>query len=215
MTKHLKSEQLPSDGSFQMYKILDQANNRLDKLGKHGKRCKLKRTNDKVVLQFSFEGKQRQKSNDWSFTRQGISEAEKIAARVTDWLTANQFSMEWLDSLLGKSKPSEEKKQLTCAEMITEYKEYWFRENKGLKHPDKSWYTRFHHLEDTFAPIDNPIDAKIIRQVIEKTEKDTSVRTYALQALRLLLEYFSIANFDKVINQYKGQNKPKTKNKYI
>ena len=215
MTKNLISEQLPKDGSFQMYEILDAANERLGRLGKHGKRCKLKRTGNKVVLQFSFQGKQKQKSSDWSFSKQGIVEAEKIAARVTDWLTANQFSMEWLDSLLGKSKSTEEKKQLTCAEMITEYKEYWFRENKKLKNCEKSWYCRFRYIENIFSQINASISLETIKQVIEATEKDSQTRTFTIQALKLILEYFSIEDFEKKINQYKTKNKPKKKTKHI
>ena len=88
------SEQLPSDGSFQLHKILDLANERLGKLGKHGKRCKLKHTGNNVVLQFNFHG-QVQRSPNCSFTRDGIAEAETIAVMVTNRLVAGQYSDEW------------------------------------------------------------------------------------------------------------------------
>ncbi|MDJ0692625.1 MAG: hypothetical protein QNJ41_29610 [Xenococcaceae cyanobacterium MO_188.B32] len=215
MNKKLISEQLPYDGSFQMHKILESANERLGKLGKHGKRCKLKLASNKVVLQFSFESKQRQKSNDWSFTRQGISEAEKIATMVTSQLTANQFSMEWLDSLLGKKKTTANKKELTCAEMIAEYKEYWLKENKSLKRPETAWYSRFIHVEKIFSQSNKPLSIQTMRQAIEATDKNTFTRTFTLQALRLLLDYFSVTNFDKEIHAWKSQNKPKYRHKYI
>ncbi|MBE9169095.1 hypothetical protein IQ238_16750 [Pleurocapsales cyanobacterium LEGE 06147] len=57
MTK-LASEGLPRDGSFQMHKILSSANKRLDKLGKHGKRAKLKQSGNSISLQFNFKGQQ-------------------------------------------------------------------------------------------------------------------------------------------------------------
>ena len=120
-----------------MHKYLDEANIRLSKLGKHGKRCKLKRTGSTVSLQFNFGG-QKQKGSGCSFSRDGIREAEKIATLVTNQLVASQYSDEWLNSLLGRNKPAEPEKQLTCAEMIAKYKEYWFRENKKLKAPDRS-----------------------------------------------------------------------------
>ena len=134
---------------------------------------------------------------------------------VTNQLTANQFSMNWLDSLLGKSKSTEEKKQLTCAEMIAEYKEYWFRENKKLKSPKHSWYHRFRNLETVFSGLDKPISTEAIKQVIGKTDNHTFVRAYTLQALILFFDYFSLTAFNKIINQYKTKNKPKKKNKYV
>lgn len=214
MSKKIISEQLPSDGSFRIHKYLDEANERLGKLGKHGKRCKLKRSGNCISLQFQF-GKQKQKGSGCSFSRDGIREAEKIAAMVTNQLVANQYSDEWLNSLLGRKKPNEAKKKLTCAEMIVEYKTYWFEENKKLKTPNKSWYKRFHYVEEVFSTSDDFVTEKIIRQVIEKTEKDTPTRTYTLQTLRLLLEYFSLTSFNKLIDHFARRNKPLSKNKYV
>ena len=51
----LISEGLFTDGSFQLSKVLEQTNDRLGKLGKHGKRAKLKQSKNSIVLQFSFE----------------------------------------------------------------------------------------------------------------------------------------------------------------
>ena len=215
MAKNLISERLPSDGSFQMHKHLDAANERLNKLGKHGKRCKLKQTGNKVVLQFSFQGRQRQKSNDWSLTKQGIAEAEKIAARVTDWLTANQFSMEWLDALLGKSKPTEAKKQLTCAEMLVEYKKYWFRENKNLKSPNASWYKTYRHIEEELKDIKKTISLDLIDLIVSKTSNNSCTRKRTLYGLINLFDYFAIKDFKERIKKYQDKNKPKQKKKYV
>jgi hypothetical protein len=84
----LISEGLFTDGSFQLSKVLEQTNDRLGKLGKHGKRAKLKQSKNSIVLQFSFEGKQHQKGINCSFTKGGIIEAEKIAGLVTSQLSA-------------------------------------------------------------------------------------------------------------------------------
>ncbi|MGK7936519.1 MAG: hypothetical protein AB4206_12090 [Xenococcaceae cyanobacterium] len=214
MGKRLFSEQLPSDGSFQMHKILDAANERLGKLGKHGKRCKLKLTGNTVSLQFNFGG-QKQKGSGCSYTKDGIREAEKIAAMVTNQLVAGQYSDKWLNSLLGRSKPNEAKKQLTCAEMITEYKEYWFRENVRLKSPMGAWTRRFRHLDAKLTRKKEPINEKTIREIIEVTDKNSFARTSTIQALICFCDYFSLNEFEKIIKHYKAGNKPKTKTREV
>lgn len=131
MTK-LISEGLFTDGSFQLSKVLEQTNDRLGKLGKHGKRAKLKQSKNSIVLQFSFEGKQHQKGINCSFTKGGIIEAEKIAGLVTSQLSASSFTWEWFNNLIGKKVNTEETKP-TCKQLISQYKTHWFQENKKLK----------------------------------------------------------------------------------
>ena len=213
MLKKLKSEQLPTDGGFKIIDYLDKANSRLKQLGKHGKRATLKQAGNSVVLQFNFGG-QIQRSPNCSFNKRGIDEAEKIAAMVTNQLVARQYSDEWLDNLLGKSKPNQAKKQLTCSEMIKEYKEYWFRENKKLKRPTRSWYVCHNRLELVFNEYNKEISLTAIEQVIQSTDNNTSTRTYALNALTNFLDYFRINRFSEVITRYKKKNKPQKKNKY-
>ena len=214
MIKELKSEQLPTDGKFKLIGYLDKANSRLKQLGKHGKRATLKRTGSSVVLQFNFGG-QVQRSPNCSFTKQGISEAETIAAMVTNQLVANQYSDEWLDGLLGRSKPNEFKKELTCADMINQYKKYWFRESKDLKNPDASWRQVHRYLEASFIQLEEIVSEKIITSTIEKTPNNSLIRSNTLNALVNLFDYFDITEYSRIIKRYKDKNNPKPKNKYI
>jgi hypothetical protein len=151
----LKSEKLPSDGSFQMHKLLEAANERLSKLGKRGKRAKLKRSGNSITLQFNFQG-QKNPGCGCSLTKDGIREAEKIASLVTSQLSAGTFSWEWFNSLTGK-KIEKQVDNLSGQKMIAEYKTHWFKENKKLKKPHTSWYLRFKHLEKVLEEFDAPL----------------------------------------------------------
>jgi integrase len=213
MTK-LISEGLFTDGSFQLSKVLEQTNDRLGKLGKHGKRAKLKQSKNSIVLQFSFEGKQHQKGINCSFTKGGIIEAEKIAGLVTSQLSASSFTWEWFNNLIGKKVNTEETKS-TCKQLISQYKTHWFQENKKLKKPDKGWYQRFKYIEETFLEHDSPLSSCILKQAIEQTSNNTCTRTYILQALTLFLEYFDISEYDKLIQSYKTKNNPTPKKRNV
>lgn len=214
MTK-LVSEGLPSDGSFQLAKVTQQANDRLNKLGKYGKRAKLKITGDSVVLQFSFEGKQQQKGINCSFTKGGIIEAEKIAGLVTSQLSASSFTWEWFNNLIGKNNTSQEKSKHTCQQLIAEYKTHWLKENKNLKNNVAAWYRRFRHIEKTMMSFNEELSTSMIKKTIELTENNTFARTYNLQGLRNFLDYFDISDYDKLIQSYKAKNKPVPKKRNV
>lgn len=210
----LISEGLPSDGSFQLHKILNAVNKRLGELGKYGKRAKLKQSGDSISLQFSLQGEQKQKGCGCSFSKDGIKEAEKIAGLVTGQLSANTFTWEWFDSLIGKKVDIQEEKK-SCKELITEYKTHWFKENKKLKNPTVCWLARFRHIEKVMAQTDSELSLSIIKQIIEKTENNSNARIYVLQALKAFLEYFNISEYNNSIQSYKAKNKPSAKKRNV
>lgn len=209
----LISEGLSSDGSFQLQRLFVEANKRLGKLGKHGKRAKLKQSGNSISLQFSFHGQQ-QKGCGCNFTKKGIAEAEKIAQLVTTQLSANSFSWDWFYCLVGKKIEVEEPKQ-TCSKIIADYKSYWFKENTHLKNPQGCWYQRFRYAEKIMSERDEELDLNTVREIIEQTENNSTTRTYVLQALTLILEYCDIFDYDKKINAYKSKNNPVVKKRSV
>jgi integrase len=210
----LISEALPSDGSFQLHKALKEANERLAKLGKHGKRAKLKQSGNSVTLQFNFHG-QKNPGCGCSFTKRGIQDAERIAELVTNQLSANSFTWGWFDALVGKELKTEEEQKRTCKQLITEYKAHWFKESKKLKNPFILWSARFGHIDGLMSASDDELSSTIIKHIIERTENNTSVRTYVLQGLTCLLGCFDITDHDKLIQSYKAKNKPTPKRKNV
>jgi len=211
----LISEALLSDGSFHLHTVLKEANERLGKLGKHGKRAKLKQSGKSITLQFNYNG-QKNPGCGCSFTKKGIIEAVKIAELVTNQLSANSFNWEWFNALIGKEITTELQQQKpTCKQLITEYKAHWLRENKKLKNPESSWYKRFKHIEQVMNSIDTDLSSSVIRQIVESTENNTPSRTYVLQALSVLLGYFDVSDYDKSIQTYKNQNNPSGKKRNV
>jgi integrase len=210
----LISEALPSDGSFQLHKVLKEANERLGKLGKHGKRAKLKQSGNSITLQFNFHG-QKNPGCGCSFTKRGIQEAERIAEMVTNQLSANSFTWDWFNALVGKEVKTEEQQKRTCKQLITEYKSHWFKESKKLKNPSLLWSARFGHIDAVMNGSDNELSSTVVKQIIERTENNTSVRTYVLQGLICFLGYFDITDHDKLIQSYKAKNKPIPKRKNV
>jgi integrase len=208
----LRSEQLPTDGSYLMRRKLNEANERLRKNGKHGKTCTLAAKKDNLSYQFNFGG-QKNRGSGYKLNKQGIVDAERIAGIISNQLEANQFSWEWFDGLLGKKVEIEKVK--ICHEMITEFKTHWFRENKNLKSPSGSWHRRFKYLDKTLLDNQDSLSEKIVRAIITETENNTPVRTYVLQALNLLVQYHKVKEFDELIEGYQKRNNPKPKVKDI
>ncbi|MBE9169117.1 hypothetical protein IQ238_16865 [Pleurocapsales cyanobacterium LEGE 06147] len=211
----LLSENLPNDGSYHIYRLLEKANERLSQLGKHGKRAKLKQSGNSVALQFNFHGQQ-QKGCGCSFSNKGIAEAERLAALVTNQLSAESFTWDWYYSLIGKKAvPKDDKQQKTCKQLITEYKSYWFKESKKLKKADTAWYNRFKYVEKVMSQENSSLSTAIVRQIIEKTNNDSTVRTRTLQALTSLFEHFDISEHYKLIQSYKDKNNPTPKKRNV
>jgi integrase len=209
------SENLPNDGDYHIYRLLDQANERLGQLGKHSKRAKLKRSGNSVVLQFSFQGKQQQKGCNCSFNKRGIAEAERIAGLVTAQLSASSFNWDWYYGLVGKKSTEEDKPRKTCKHLIAEYRAYWFKENKGLKKADIAWYNRFKYVEKVMSQENDSLSASIVRQIIERTQNNSTVRTRTLQALTSLFEYFELSDYEKLVESYKDKNSPTPKKRSV
>jgi len=210
----LQSEQLPSDGSFQLHKLLKRANERLGKLGKHGKRAKLKQSGSSITLQFNFHG-QKNPGCGCNFTKNGIAEAVKIAELVTSQLSANSFNWDWFNSLIGKEIKKEELPKHSCRELIANYKIHWKQENRQLKNAEGSWYKRFRHLENVMDGIDTELTSSLVKQIVESSENNTPTRTYVLQGFTCFLEYFDISEYDHLIQSYKAKNKPLSKKRNV
>jgi integrase len=210
----LISEQLPSDGGFHLHKLLKDANERLGKLGKHGKRAKLKQSGNSITLQFNFHG-QKNPGCGCSFTKRGIQDAERIAELVTNQLSANSFTWDWFNALVGKEVKTEKEEKPTCKQLIIEYQTHWLKENKQLKNPLSCWQRRFRHLERVMGNDDTQLTSFTIKQIVEKTENNSPNRTYTLQALLMFLDYFDISDYHKLIQSYKAQNKPNPKKRNV
>jgi integrase len=210
----LVSEELPNDGGFQLHKLLKATNERLGKLGKHGKRAKLKHSGGSISLQFNFKGQQ-QRGCGCSFTKDGIKEAEKIAELVTTQLSANNFTWEWFNALIGKKIESEKEQKYICKNLIEEYKGYWFKENKKLKKPDSAWYLRFRYIEIVMSQSEEILSSEIVKEIISKTENGTRARTWLLQGLTHLLHYFDLVDYDRLIESYRVRNKPILKKRNV
>ena len=217
--KNLKSEQLPNDGGWHWYKLIKEANERLGQIGKHGKRAKIKVTpkpGKPISVQFSLKGKQQNPGLNLPLNKNNLIKAEEICSLITGQLVAGTYTQDWLDSLLGKSKPIEAKKALTCGEMLEQYKTHYFKQRKTNKTPQSTWAGGYKHIEKIFLRYENkPISLEIIKEAIEATENNTPTRKKHLNGLASLLKYFDNDNFKSIIKQYKEQNTPKTKSKYI
>ncbi|MDJ0687694.1 MAG: hypothetical protein QNJ41_04215 [Xenococcaceae cyanobacterium MO_188.B32] len=217
--KSFPSEQIPNDGSYQLPRLIDEANERLKQIGKHGKRAIIKvapKPNKPISAQFSLHGKQTQRGLNLSLNRANLTKAEEICTLITSQLVANTYTDDWLDSLLGKEKPIEQEKMLTCGEMLEIYKKHYFKQRKKNKAPKSTWLTNYRHIEKVMLFHSNEsINLQIIREVIDSTENDTLGRAYHLSGLANLLSYFDNKEFKQVIKRYKKENNPKPKKKYI
>lgn len=214
MTK-LVSEQLPNDGAYHIKRLVNEANGRLKQIGKQGKRATIVAKKTSLSLQFTFkDGNGRPQKNvglgGIPVSAKGVEEAEKIAQMVTNQLTANQFTWGWFNNLIGKPT-SEQTKQLTCKEMVEQYKEYYFKQRKDNKVPKVSWYQNCSNIETTFNNIDKPISLSLIREVIECTANNSEARKTTLNGLVGFLKYFDISDYKQIVKNYKANNKIKRK----
>ena len=218
--KNLQSEQLPNDGGYHWHELIDEANTRLRKIGKHGKRATIKKVKPgkSMSIQFSLHGKQVNPGLDLSLNKNNLIKAEEICALITGQLVAGTFTMDWFYSLIGKSKKvtKPEKPFLTCGEMLEQYKIHFFKQREKDKSPDGNWQYTYRHTEKTFTKYsDQILNLKIIKETIECTKNNTPVRGRLLNGLASLLKHFDNNEFKQVIKRYKIENSPKRKDKYI
>ncbi len=217
--KKLVSEQLPNDGGWHLDRLVREANDRLNQIGKRGKRAKIVAKKNSLSLQFSFkDGKGKPQKNPGlggiTVSAKGIEEAEKIAQLVTGQLVAGIFTWDWFNSLIGRDT-GEKTEMLTCKEMVEQYKKYYFKQRENNKNPKSSWYNECGNLEKNLCKIDKPLSLSSIRQVIDSTGNNTDARRKLLNGLVGFLKYFDNTEYKKVIKDYKTNNKPKPKAKNV
>ena len=220
--KRLVSEQIPNDGGWQWDRLIQETNDRLSKIGKHGKRAKIKVTpmpGKPISAQFSLLG-QGQKSYglDLPLNKNNLVKAEEYCQLITTQLVAGTFTEDWFYSLIGKDNKTSEKQQekvLTCREMLEQYKAHYFKQHKNDKNPKHTWGNTYVYIEKILSQYDKPINLKIVREVIEKTENNSTSRTRHLNGVANLLKYFGVIEFKSIIKRYKAENNPKPQKKYI
>ncbi|WP_013323766.1 hypothetical protein [Gloeothece verrucosa] len=218
-TQKLKSEQLPTDGSFQLKERLATINQFLKDNGKHGKTATIKVSGQALAVQFSFNGQQQKGVNE-RFSFEGLEKAKRIALLVSAQLEAGTYTHEWLNELLGK-KPKqsietsqEPEKKKTCKELLAEYKTWWFKEKTSLKTgTNKSWFHRQRWL-DALESIDKPLTDKIIQDVILSTTPNSADRGIAIRGVKNFLDFHCI-DYPKFLDKLQKENKPKPSKKYI
>lgn len=215
----LVSEQLPNDGGYHVKRLVDEANARLEQIGRRGKRAKIVAKKSSLTLQFSFEdGKGNKQKNVGMgaipMSAKGIEEAEKIAQLVTSQLMANTFTWDWFNALIGKDT-SEKIEVLTCREMVEQYKKHYFKQRENNKSPKGGWYLSYRHIENVLSNLDKPISLSLVRQIVEVTNNNTDVRKYTLNGLVALLKYFNNTDYKEVIKEYKINNKIKRKKRNV
>ncbi|MDJ0690598.1 MAG: hypothetical protein QNJ41_19075 [Xenococcaceae cyanobacterium MO_188.B32] len=217
--KNFPSEQLPNDGGYHLPRLIDEANERLKQIGKHGKRATIKvapKPSKPISAQFSLHGKQTQRGLNLSLNRANLIKAEEICTLITSQLVANSYSDDWLDSLLGKEKPIEQEKELSCKEMLEIYKKHYFKQREENKSPKGTWDNTYRHTEKILNSYhDKPISLQIVREIIDSTKNNTPTRKKHLNGLVNLLSYFENTDFKQAIKRYKKENKPEARKKYI
>ncbi len=201
--------------------MIDEANERLGKIGKHGKRAKIKVTpkpGKPISAQFSLPGiGQKSYGLNLQLNKNNLIKAKELCGLITGQLVAGRFTMDWFYSLVGKvEKVTKPEKPLTCGEMLEEYKKYYFKQRKNNKSPNGSWVNYYKHIEKTFLKYEKQvISLKIVREAIECTENNTFNRVNHLCGIVNLLKYFDNNDYKSIIKKYKSENKPKPKDKYI
>lgn len=222
--ENLPSEQLPNDGGYRWHKLINKANERLGKIGRHGKRAKIKgypKPGEAISIQFTFRddhpNPQKSVGIGLNLDKINLIEAEKICTLVTSQLMAGTFTWDWFYSLVGKAeKVTKPEKPLTCGEMLEEYKAYYFKQRKKDKSPKNSWINYYNHIEKTFLKYKNDtIALNIITEAIECTSNDSFNRTHHLRGMVNLLKYFDNNDFKSIIKRYKAENNPKPRKKHI
>ena len=217
--KNLISKQHTNDGGYHIKSLVDEANGRLKQTGKQGKRATIVAKKSSLSLQFTFrDGNGRPQKNvglgGIPLSPNGILDAEKIAQMVTNQLVANQFTWDWFNSLIGKPT-SEQVKQLTCREMVEEYKKHFFKQRTGNRSPENDWYVSSRYLEKALSELDKPISLPLVRKVVESTKNNTDARATTLNGLANLLKYFDNNDYKKIIKEYKSNNKIKRKTRNV
>ena len=211
----LMSEQLPNDGGYHINRLVKEANDRLKQIGKQGKRATIVAKKTSLSLQFTLkDGNGRPQKNlglgGIPASANGVVKAEEIAQLVTGQLVAGTFTLDWFNRLIGKDT-SEQTKQLTCKEMVEQYKEYYFRQREGNKNADYSWYCDCRYIENTFRSKGIPLSLSIVRQTIDSTKNNSDPRSRVINGLVGLLKYFGNNDYKEIIKEYKASNNPKSK----
>lgn len=215
----MQSEQIPNDGGYHVKRLVDEANDRLGKIGRRGKRAKIVAKKTSLTLQFTFkDGKGNPQKNvglgGIPMGARGIYEAEEIAQTVTGQLAAGTFTWNWFNSLIGKDT-SEQAKQRTCKEMVEQYKKHFLKQRTENKCPQRDWYISCMHLEKEIGEIDKPISMSLLRRVVERTENNSPTRTATLNGVAGFLKYFGNTDYKDVIKDYKANNNPKRKKRNV
>ena len=222
--ENLPSEQLPNDGGWHWDRLVTEANERLHKIGRHGKRAKIKisspiKPGKAISAQFKVPGdKQRSYGLNLSLNKNNLVKAEELCSLITGQLVANTFTLDWFYSLIGKIEKVSKKpeKPLTCKEMLEEYKTHYFKQGKDNKDTDNNWIKYYRHIEKTFLKYKNDVlTLKILKETIECTNNNSNARNVTLNSLGNLLKYFDNNDFKPIIKRYKLENNPKPKQKYI
>ena len=215
----LVSEQLPNDGGYHVKRLVSEANERLKQIGRQGKRATIVAKKSSLTLQFTFkDGNGRSQKNVGlgaiPVNRNGIHEAENIARMVTALLVAGKFTWDEFYKLIGKDT-SEQAKQLTCREMLEQFKRYFFKQRQGNKNPAGSWYQRCSALESVLGDLDKPLSLSLVRQIVESKANNSAVRKEAINGLVEFLKYFNNNDYKEVIKDYKANNNPKPKKRNV
>ena len=220
-SKNLQSEQLPNDGGWHWSRLVNEANDRLNKIGKHGKRAKIKVTpkpGKPISAQFSLPGiGQKSYGLNLQLNKNNLIKAEELCNLITGQLVAGTFTMDWFYSVVGKSeKVTKPEKPLTCGEMLEQYKVYYFKQRKDNKNPIASWTVYYRFIERVFCKYkNNVVNLKIIQEAINHTNNNSLTRTAHLNGLANLLKYFDNNDFKSIIKRYKSENNPQPKKQYI
>ncbi|MGL5942181.1 MAG: hypothetical protein ACRC2S_17770 [Waterburya sp.] len=217
--KKLISEQLPNDGGYHIKQLVNEANERLDQIGRRGKRAKIVAKKTSLSLQFSFnDGNGNPQKNvglgSIPNSPKGVEKVEEIAKLVTGHLVAGVFTWDWFNRLIGKDT-SEKAKVLTCKEMVEVYKKHYFKQRKDNKNTEGDWYSSCRQTEKVLADLDKPLSLPLIRQIIDLSENNSQSRTQLLNGLVGFLKYFNITDYKEVIKDYKANNKPKRRKRNV
>ena len=211
----LVSEQLPNDGGYHIPQLVEAANARLKQIGRQGKRATIAAKNGSLTIRFTYhDGKDNSQKNlglgAIGASPKGILEAERIAGLVTGQLMAGRFDLTWFNQQIGKDT-SEQTKQLTCKEMLEQYKKHYFKQRKHNKTPENGWYKMYSRLEKAAAVDNKPLSSSLIKQTIESTKSNSASRKEVLNGLTNLLGFFEIEGHKALIEDYRRNNKVKPK----